>query len=507
MTPYNWQKTNLTEAVKSLNPQWHLQGQSGFDKTATRIITDTRKLEQGDIFLAIKGDNFDGHDYLQTARDKGAVLAIVSHAVENDLPQLIVTDTKLALGKLGEYRRDQHPNLKVVAITGSMGKTTAKEMLGSILSQLAPTLITRGNLNNDLGVPMMLLELCDEHAFAVMELGANHVGEIAYTTALVKPDVACVLNIGTAHLGEFGGRDNIAKTKAEIFQGLNLSLNKQGVAVVPFGDDYFEALANTAGQFSQNILTFGEQQTTFEQAGVSAEDYPQNWESMDMTADTDINHSVLMMGDVFADDVEVYGDHSTFSLNVNLEIDDIETADIRLNFGGEHNVVNALASTACAVALGVPLDTIAKGLETAKPAKGRLNFIPFNQHTLIDDTYNSNPSAVLAGANVLINQDGYKVLVLGDIGELGDEAIQEHEKLGENLAKLPLDKLLVVGELMAHTAKTANQENSHFAQHFANKADLTAYLQQLLQEKDCSVLFKGSRFMAMETVLNELMQK
>lgn len=497
MTPYNWQKTNLTEAVKDLNPQWEIKGHGDFTQTSTRIITDTRKLEQGDIFLAIKGDNFDGHDYLQTVKDNGAVLAIVSKKIESDLPQLIVSDTKLALGKLGKYCRDQHPNLKVVAITGSMGKTTAKEMLGSILSQLAPTLITRGNLNNDLGVPMMLLELCDEHEFAVMELGANHVGEIAYTTDLVKPDVACVLNIGTAHLGEFGGRDNIAKTKAEIFQGLNHGLGEQGVAVVPFGDDYFEDLAKTAGQFSQNILTFGEQQTTFEEAGVSQADY----ESMDMTADD----TVLMMGDVFADDVEVYGDHSTFSLNVNLEIDDIETADIRLNFGGEHNVINALASTACAVALGVPLDTIAKGLENAKPAKGRLNFIPFNQHTFIDDTYNSNPSAVLAGANVLIQQHGYKILILGDIGELGEEAVQEHEKLGENLAKLPLDKLLVVGDLMANTAKTANAERPDFAIHFANKADLTAYLQSLLSQQTCSVLFKGSRFMAMETVLQDLM--
>lgn len=492
MTPYIWQKNNLTEAITDLNPIWH----GDFNQTATKITTDTRKLEKGDIFLAIKGDNFDGHDYLQTAQEKGAVLAIVSKKVESDLPQLVVTDTKLALGKLGKYRRDQHPNLKVVAITGSMGKTTAKEMLGSILNQLAPTLITRGNLNNDLGVPMMLLELCDEHQFAVMELGANHVGEIAYTTQLVKPDVACILNIGTAHLGEFGGRDNIAKTKAEIYQGLNAS----GVAVVPFGDDYFDTLLNHAQQFTQNVLTFGERQVSLEQAGI---DTSQIHELGLTDEDT-----IMLAGDVFADDVEVFADHSTFSLNVNLEIDDIESVDVRLNFGGEHNVINSLASSACAVALGVPLDTIAKGLENAKPAKGRLNFIDFGEHTLIDDTYNSNPSAVLAGADVLIQQDGYKVLVLGDIGELGDEAVQEHAKLGENLAKLSLDgsidKLLVVGELMAHTAKNANLKQSDFAQHFANKADLTAFLKDVLAKQPCSVLFKGSRFMVMETILQDV---
>lgn len=505
MIPYIWHADNLLTATQTLNSQW--QGEPAILKeiNATRIITDTRKLEVGDIFLAIKGDNFDGHDYLQTALDKGAIGAIVSMPMDFDLPQLVVSDTKLALGKLGEYRRDQQPNLKVVAITGSMGKTTAKEMLGSILSQIAPTLITRGNLNNDLGVPMMLLELCDEHQFAVMELGANHVGEIAYTTQLVKPDVACVLNIGTAHLGEFGGRDNIAKTKAEIFHGLK----QHGIAVVPFGDDYFDSLEKTALKFTPQILTFGEQESTFEKAGVD----PSEFDGMGDTENFD--DTVLVMGDVFADDVENFADHSAFSLNVNLAVDDIQSIDIRLNFAGEHNISNALAATACATALGVPLDTIATGLQNAKPAKGRLNTQKFGKHTLIDDTYNSNPSAVLAGANVLINQDGYKVLVLGDIGELGESAIQEHEKLGENLAKLgldnlqekSLDKLLVVGDLMVYTAKTANGKKADFALHFANKADLSAYLQQLLSQNTCSVLFKGSRFMAMETVIADLMAK
>ncbi|MFW2176750.1 MULTISPECIES: UDP-N-acetylmuramoyl-tripeptide--D-alanyl-D-alanine ligase [unclassified Moraxella] len=498
MTPYIWQTENLTQAVQTLNPTWH----GKFTTTATRIITDTRKIEQGDIFLAIKGDNFDGHDYVQTAYDKGALMAIVSHQTACQFPQLIVDDTKLALGQLGKYRRDQHPNLKVVAITGSMGKTTAKEMLGSILSGIAPTLVTRGNLNNDLGVPMMLLELCDEHQFAVMELGANHVGEIAYTTQLVSPDVACVLNIGTAHLGEFGGRDNIAKTKAEIFQGLQQDdMQQAGVAVVPFGDDYFDSLIAQAQQFTPNVLTFGERDVSLAEAGVDMEQAKE----IGLT-DED---TVLLMGDVFADDVDVFADHSAFSLNVNLEVDEIDSLDVCLNFSGEHNIVNALASTACAVALGVPLETIATGLENAKPAKGRLNFINFtNQtasHTLIDDTYNSNPSAVLAGADVLIQQDGYKVLVLGDIGELGDEAVSEHAKLGENLAKLPVDNLLVVGDLMAHTAQSANVERTDFAIHFANKDNLTAHLQSLLAEQKCSVLVKGSRFMAMETVLQQVM--
>lgn len=488
MTAYIWQSANLTEAVKDLNPTFH----SDFTQTSTRIITDTRKIEKGDIFLAIKGDNFDGHDYVQTAKDKGAVLAIVGRAVESDLPQLVVADTKLALGKLGAYRRGQHPNLKVVAITGSSGKTTTKEMLGSILNRIAPTLITRGNLNNDLGVPMMLLELTDDHRYAVMELGANHVGEIAYTTQLVKPDVACVLNIGTAHLGEFGGRDNIAKTKSEIYQGLS----NRGTAIVPFGDDYFDTLLNNAQQFTQNILTFGERDVSLADAGVDM----QQAKEIGLT-DED---TVLLMGDVFADDVEV-GNTSTFSLNFNFEIDEIESQNVTLNFAGEHNISNALAAAACAQALGLSIDDIAKGLDAAKPAKGRLNFIEFGKHTLIDDTYNANPSAVVAATQVLVSQGAPTMLVLGDIGELGDAAQEEHRKLGETIAASGVTVLYTVGELTPVTVAQA-QASGMQAQAYLDKASLVAAIKDTLASSDDAwhILFKGSRYMMMEQVIEEL---
>lgn len=489
MTAYIWQSANLTEAVKDLNATW--QNEINFSQSQ-KITTDTRKIEQGDIFLAIQGDNFDGHDYVKTAKDKGAVLAIVSRAVESDLPQLVVTDTKLALGKLGAYRRDQHPNLKVVAITGSSGKTTAKEMLGSILNRISPTLITRGNLNNDLGVPMMLLELTDDHRYAVMELGANHVGEIAYTTQLVKPDVACVLNIGTAHLGEFGGRDNIAKTKSEIYQGLS----DAGTAIVPFGDDYFDTLLNHAQQFIQNILTFGERDVSLADAGVDM----QQAKEIGLT-DED---TVLLMGDVFADDVEV-GNTSTFSLNFNFEIDEIETQNVTLKFAGEHNISNALAAAACAQALGLLIDDIAKGLDAAKPAKGRLNFIEFGKHTLIDDTYNANPSAVVAATQVLVSQSAPTMLVLGDIGELGDAAQEEHRKLGEAIAASGVTVLYTVGELTPVTVAQA-QASGMQAQAYPDKATLLVAIKDTLASSDDAwyILFKGSRYMMMEQVIEEL---
>lgn len=485
MTSYIWQKDNLQAATQGV---W----QGEFSTQSTRITTDTRKIEQGDIFLAIKGDNFDGHDYVEAAKELGAVAVIVNEPVVSNLPQLIVGDTKKALGLLGKYRRDVHSDLTVVALTGSSGKTTTKEMIGSILGQIAPTLITRGNLNNDLGVPMMLLELTDEHRFAVMELGANHVGEIAYTSNLVRPDVACVLNIGTAHLGEFGGRANIARAKAEIYS----SLTADGVAVVPFGDEFFEFLGESASQFTDKILNFGEQSVPLSQAGLSDEDVAE-LSAQGVT-------SVLMMGDLFADDIEAMPTHSTFSLNTNLEIDEIESLPVTLPFIGEHNVANALAAAACAYALGVPLEMIVQGLQNAVAPKGRLTRIDFGGHTLIDDTYNANPSSMIAAAKVLEQASNTKILVLGDVFELGGAANDEHYKLGQSLAGLEIDVILTVGDHMIHTTSAVN-ESRKIATHFDDKNMLLTALKTHLDNGASTVLFKGSRGMKMESLIYDLM--
>ncbi|MDO4440909.1 MAG: UDP-N-acetylmuramoyl-tripeptide--D-alanyl-D-alanine ligase [Moraxella sp.] len=484
-TPYFWHKDNLQAATGGT---WAGE----FAAQSSRIITDTRKIEQGDIFLAIKGENFDGHDYVEIAKEKGAVLAIVNEKVVSDLPQLITTDTKKALGLLGKYRRDAHPDLTVVALTGSSGKTTTKEMIGHILGQLAPTLITRGNLNNDLGVPMMLLELTDEHRFAVMELGANHVGEIAYTAGLVRPDVACVLNIGTAHLGEFGGRANIARAKAEIYS----ALSQDGVAIVPFGDEFFTLLNQSASEFTDKILTFGEQNVPLSQAQLSDDD-------IQMLSEQGVT-SVLMMGDLFADDIDAATTHSTFSLNTNFEIDEIESLPVHLPFIGEHNVSNALAAAACAYALGVPLHDIVRGLESAVAPQGRLTRMAFGEHVLIDDTYNANPTSMLAAAKVLEQEDNTKILVLGDIFELGDAADDEHYQLGQNIAPLALDAIFAIGEHMEQMVRAVN-ESRPIATHFNDKASLLDALKLRLQDGATTVLFKGSRGMKMETLIHELM--
>ncbi len=497
MTPYIWQTDNLTKALSELAPTWH----HGVTFTqSTRITTDTRKIKVGDIFLALKGDNFDGHDYVAAAFDKGASLAITSYPV-GAFAQIVVSDTRLALGQLGRYRRDVHPDLTVIALTGSSGKTTTKEMLGAIFSQIAPTLITRGNLNNDLGVPMMLLELTDEHRFAVMELGANHVGEIAYTTGLVHPDVACVLNIGTAHLGEFGGRENIARAKAEVYQGLT----DTGVAVVPFGDEFFELLSKQADKFTHHHITFGEKATPTNEAI----DFSRlSQAEIDELSKMD---SVLVMGDVFADDIEVENTHSTFNLTVNLAIDEFDEIGVCLPFVGEHNVTNALAAASCATALGVSIEVIKSGLENATAPKGRLTRITFGEHLLIDDTYNANPTSMLVAADVLGCEAGQTILVLGDIAELGDAAVSEHYKLGQALADkvnagLHISRVLTVGELMSHCTKAiADSDTALISEHFADKETLLSHLNTLL-DKPSAVLFKGSRTAGMETLIHDLTQ-
>lgn len=483
---YVWHQDNLKQATQG---QWHHSDKA--EIYAHRIVTDTRQIQAGDVFLAIKGERFDAHDFIQNAYQQGASAAIVERVVKCDIPQLLVADTKLALGDLGRFRREAHPDLTVIALTGSSGKTTTKEMIGAILSQIAPTLITRGNLNNDLGVPMMLLELTDEHRFLVIELGANHLGEIAYTASMVRPDVALILNIGTAHLGEFGGRANIACAKSEIYS----ALTSQGVAILPFSDDFYPELLQEASKFTNLYLSFGERAVPIEQAGLEATDQA-------MLKAEGIS-SVLMMGDLFADDIETFATHSTFTLNINIDIDQIDSLPVHLPFIGEHNVANALAAASATFALGVPLEQIAKGLLCATPPKGRLMRLSMDGYCIIDDTYNANPTSMLAAAKVLEAELDTKILVLGDIFELGDAADDEHTKLGHQLALLEIDHVLTLGNHMAHTATAINEQKS-IARHYTDKPSLLKDLRQLLSHGSATVLFKGSRGMAMESLIADL---
>lgn len=470
-TPFpHWTAAELAQAT---NGTWHPAFSDKHAVSIARIITNTRLIQPNDAFLALIGERFDAHNFVADAAQHGAAVAIVSRLIPDaSIPQLLVDDTRLALGRLASARRQSFPQLETVALTGSSGKTTTKEMLGSILrahSSDSDVLVTRGNLNNDLGVPMMLLELTPQHRFAVMELGANHIGEIAYTTAMVKPKVAGVLNIGTAHVGEFGGREGIARAKSEIFQGLA----NDGIAVIPAQGDFSEVIAEAARTF-QNIRFGGNQHNS----------------------------------DVFATDIQVLPTSSQFTLNTQHGVINVD-----LPFAGTHNIDNALAATAFALALNVPLVTIARGLSQAQSTKGRLNFIkhalPNGALTLIDDTYNANPHSIRAAAQVLTAQAGTRILVLGDIGELGDGAADEHRGLGVDLAKMPLDAIFAAGEYAPHTVADIPKNTVH-AQAFADKEQLLVVLKQWLHRHiqatpyQINILFKGSRFTQMETLISTI---
>ncbi|WP_347454507.1 UDP-N-acetylmuramoyl-tripeptide--D-alanyl-D-alanine ligase [Acinetobacter thermotolerans] len=428
-----------------------------------RILMDSRDAEAGDAFLALKGERFDAHDFVAQVAEKGCQIAIVDHPIEADIFQLVVGDTRQALGRLGAFRRQQNPQLKVIALTGSSGKTTTKEMLGSILSRLAPTLVTRGNLNNDLGVPVMLLELRPDHQYAVMELGASHQGEIDYTAGLVQPHVAGIINIGTAHLGEFGGRDGICRAKSEIYSHISET------SIIPAADDYAEQIR--AAVKTEKTLSFGQG------------------------------------GEVYATDVELHPQSATFTLNTPQG-----SKTVNLPFAGEHNVQNATAAAAFSLAIGISLDNIVTGLEQAVGAKGRLNFIKHKGYLFIDDTYNANPNSMRAAADVLAQQEGIRIMVTGDIGELGNSAAIEHYKLGRDLVSVKgLNFVVAVGEFAPAAQEGARStQYGKKMQAFLNQEQALPFLISLIethQPQPMSFLFKGSRFTHMETLMAALMEK
>jgi len=330
------------------------------------IFTDTRQPMHGGVFLAIIGDNFDAHEYIDQAEAMGAVAIIVSKPVVSNLPTLLVDDTQTALAELAHWHL-KNIKPKVIAITGSNGKTTTKNMLKNILNLKAPTLATKGNLNNHLGVPMTLLELEDKHQYAVIEMGANHVEEIAHLCKIARPNVAVVTNTGDAHIGEFGSFDNLVKAKGEIY-GVN-SKN----------------IVNTNTTFSGD-LSFGEG------------------------------------GDVFASNINNNG----FDLNIN---DKVITVNLQLI--GKHNIDNALAASSCAYVLDVDIQTIKQGLEDTRAEKGRLNVIQQGELTIIDDTYNASPQSMKAAINTLLAFKGEKIAILGTMAELGDKAKDFHQQIGQ----------------------------------------------------------------------------
>ncbi|WP_158971731.1 UDP-N-acetylmuramoyl-tripeptide--D-alanyl-D-alanine ligase [Paraglaciecola sp. L3A3] len=438
--------------------QGQVFGQLEQGQLVTGVSTDTRSIQDGDVFLALEGPNFDGHKFVQQAKDKGAIALIVARPVETDLPFVVVDDTKLALGALGAaVKAEVAP--KTIAITGSSGKTTVKEMVAAILSRRGKVLATKGNFNNDLGVPMTLLRLEKQHEFAVIEMGANHLGEIAYTTELVKPDVATIVNAAAAHLEGFGSLLGVARAKSEIFKGLGES----GLAIVNADSQFAE--------FWLGKLKYNKVQT------FSAEN----------------------QADVYAEDIILGLDGcAQFEL-----ITPIGRAAISLSLPGNHNVSNALVAASLAIEVGANLDDVREGLRLMPHVSGRLHVKQLtNQVKIIDDTYNANVASVNAAIDLLASFAGRKILLLGDMAELGGKARFYHEQVGLYAKQKGIDQLYSLGVL----SQSASEVYGEQGKHFSDLNQMVSFINEhvILDQRDISILVKGSRSARMELVVKAL---
>ena len=432
----------------------------GQDAVLRGCSIDSRAVEAGNLFIALRGDRFDGHDFLEPAKTGGAIGALVATTyggTEEGLPLIRVADTRRAMGRLAARWRDGF-DIPLVAVTGSNGKTTVKEMIASILGLQAVVLSTRGNLNNDIGVPLTLFGLGGEHRYAVIEMGANHPGEIAWLTELARPQVAVITQCAPAHLEGFGSVEGVARAKAEIYTGLAGT----GTAVINMDDDYARYWRQTAGARQQ--LGFG----------------------------------IRSRADFHA--AEVSFDPATGGTSFLLHAPAGETR-VRLALTGEHNVMNALAAAACCTAVGISLEDIRTGLQKMPGVKGRMQLLSApGGLRVFDDTYNANPASLEAGLKVLASYPGEKCLILGDMGELGENAAALHHEAGSRASELGVDRLYALGDLVRHAVAGFGDGGRHFE-------DAGALMEAASSlPAGTTVLVKGSRLMAMERVVKALME-
>lgn len=429
----------------------------GNDVTVTSVDTDSRRIQPGQLFVALPGEKFDGHDFLPQVAVQGAAAALISKSIETDLPSVLVKDTRLALGQLASWWRQQLA-MPLIAVTGSNGKTTTKEMIAAIMQVhfggADQVLATAGNFNNDIGMPLTLLRLRPAHRCAVIEMGMNHLGEIDYLTRLARPSVAVINNAGTAHIGELGSRENIAKAKGEIFSGLA----GDGVAVINADSEfanYWRGL-NPA----RRVLSFGMQQAADVQGEI---------------LDADSQFNLRFQG---------------------------ETVMVKLAVPGAHNVMNALAAAASCLAAGASLVEVAQGLTQFAGVKGRLQQkrAASGAH-LIDDTYNANPDSMKAALDVLKGQAVNAVFVMGDMGELGADAEAMHAEIGRYAKDCGIRQLFALGKM----SQAAVQAFGPQAQHFESLPSMVEALNKAVTAQD-TVLVKGSRFMQMERVVQALVE-
>lgn len=444
-------KLTLAEIAVATNGQ--LVGQS---IDIVKVNTDTRTNSQGCLFVALKGQNFDAHNFLPEAVEQGAIAILVEQRSSLDIPQVVVDNTRLALGQVAKLVR-QKSKARFVGLTGSVGKTTVKEMLHHILQHCGTTLATQGNLNNDIGVPLTLLRLTEQEEFAVIEMGANQPGDIEYTVGLVNPEVALINNVAAAHLEGFGDLQGVAQAKGEIYEGIA----EGGFAIVNADDSFADFWRK---RIQHSIISFG----------------------------------IKNEADITATNIELDSSGcATFSLNYEQQV-----INVQLSVPGKHNVYNALAALSICHALKLNIESLASALKSFGGVKGRLQVHRLsNQSVVIDDTYNANYTSLAAAIDVLTQQPVKKILALGDMGELGEKAREYHQKAGQYAKDSGVDELLTIGVL----SQFAHQAFGEGAHHFSTQQQMTEYLVEQLKQSKIAVLLKGSRSAHMERVVEPLL--
>lgn len=441
----------LSEAIAAAGGNLH-----GADCAFTSVGTDSRVDCSGQLFIALRGEHFDGHDHVAAAQAAGAVAALVDHPLPLEMPQWVVDDTRLGLGRLAAAWRQRVAG-RVIALTGSNGKTTVKDMLAAILAQVGTVRATRGNLNNDIGMPLTLLAARDEE-FVVLEMGANHPGEIAYLSAIAQPELALITNVGHAHLEGFGSLDGVAAAKGEIAGGLTAD----GVLVVDGASPYLELWRELAA---------GRQVLTFQQSAAPAP--PTLW--------NDTGFCTEWIAPLAG-----------------------EPLRLTLHLAGAHNLHNALAAATAARALGIVDAAIQAGLASVRPVAGRLcprwSVAPNGERFgIIDDTYNANPDSLAAALELLAQLDGRRWLICGDLAELGADAARLHAEVGAKARAVGIERLVTVGTLSAHASAAFGDGGRHFVE----QQQLLAWLMPQLNAAD-RVLVKGSRSARMERIVEAL---
>lgn len=435
----------LSEAARLLDGEL-----KGRDAEFTAVTQDTRKLVPGALYVALKGARFDGHAFIAQALAAQAAGALVSEYQGGDLPQVRVRDTHAALGQLAAQWRNRF-DVPVIGVTGSNGKTTVKNMLASIMGEIGPGLVTQGNLNNDIGVPLTLLRQRASDRYAVIEMGMNHLGEIDYLTRLARPTVALITNAAAAHLEGLGTVANVAKAKGEIFAGLA----PDGAAIVNADDEYANYWRGLVG--ARRMVRFG------------------------LEHEAEVRARYRLQPD--GSDIELLTPAGEIAM--------------RLPLLGKHNVMNALAASAAALEAGATLTQVKSGLEKLKSTAGRLEIKRGHKGArVLDDTYNANPSSIAAGIEVLRGAGGRTVLVMGDMAELGESALDIHRRVGELARRVGIERLYALGPMSAAAVEAFGEGGLHFNDHAALAEALRGEL-----APQTTVLVKGSRVMQMERVV------